>query len=264
MDTNGVDAVEHGRRFDLIDEVLADPPVVHYMSEADFVQSRQSGVWSTDRSCYEFLAERCATGRDTLETGSGVSTILFAAWGTNHTAVTPGQQEAKAIEDYCRDHRIATDRLTFEVSTSDVALPRRKPDPLDLVLIDGGHGFPTPLLDWYYAGGCLRKGGILVVDDLQLPAVKVLTDYLFRDGRWLEVGGNDKWIAYERRSEGPLGEDWFHQSFFDGPPPRTLSGSIELKLRAGLGRARRRARSVLEARSAHGSRPGTDGHGARR
>jgi hypothetical protein len=258
---NGAESLGQRRRFDVIDEVLADPPVVHYMSEADFVQSRQSGVWSTDRSCYEFLAERCAAGRDTLETGSGVSTVLFAAWGTNHTVVTPGQQEARAIEDYCREHHIATDGLTFEVSTSDVALPRRRPDPLDLVLIDGGHGFPTPLLDWYYAGGCLRKGGTLVVDDLQLPAVKVLNDFLSRDGRWLAVGGNDKWVAYERRSEGPLGEDWFHQPFFDGPPPPTLSGPIELKLRSGLGRARRRARPALDRRSGGGRQP-SDGKGS--
>lgn len=252
---NGAESLGQRRRFEVIDEVLADPPVVHYMSEADFVQSRQSGVWSTDRSCYEFLAERCAADSDTLETGSGVSTVLFAAWGTNHTVVTPGPQEAKAIEDYCRQRHIATDRLTFEVSTSDVALPRRRPDPLDLVLIDGGHGFPTPLLDWYYAGGCLRKGGTLVVDDLQLPAVKVLNDFLSRDGRWLAVGGNGKWVAYERRSEGPLGEDWFLQPFFDGPPLPTLSGPIELKLRSGLARARRRARSALDRRSGHGRQP---------
>ena len=48
------------------------------------------------------------------------------------------------------------------------------PEPLDFVLIDGGHGFPTPMLDWFYGAGRLRRGGVAVFDDVQLPAVAML------------------------------------------------------------------------------------------
>jgi predicted O-methyltransferase YrrM len=188
-----------------VDAVLADPPRVH--------ANAPTGVWSTDASCYRFLADRCGPGSRTLETGCGVSTVLLAALGAEHVCVSPGADETSAIAEHLAARGIDAGRVRFEVAGSHEALPRLLAEglELDLVLIDGGHGFPMPILDWFYAGSMLRRGGVLVVDDLTLPAVRLLVDVLERDPRWARVAGSAKWGAWERRSAGPLTEDWTAQ-----------------------------------------------------
>jgi hypothetical protein len=197
-----------------MEAVLGDPPKVHYMNDEDVALGHQSGVWATDRSCYEFLAARCRAGTATLETGAGVSTALFAAWGTDHLCVTPGQQEADVLDRYCERMGFDRRRLTFDIRPSDLALPTLEPRSLDLFLIDGNHGFPTPMIDWYYGARHLAVGGVVVVDDVHLPAVRVLVDYMDMDSRWQREGGTAKWAAFLRRRAEPLSEDWFAQPFY--------------------------------------------------
>ena len=209
-------------RLAVVTEVLADPPVAHYLTFDDLRSGQLTGVHSTDEDCYRFLASHCRPGWRTLETGSGVSTVLFAAWACEHRCITPLQEEVDALMEYCRTHAISTEHLAFDAVRSDLALTRiPESDPaLDAVLIDGGHGFPTPMIDWFYGAGRLRRGGILVVDDLQLPAVKVLCSFLNVDNRWRLLHRTSKWAAYERRGEGSLSEDWFDQQFYRMPGSR--------------------------------------------
>jgi len=246
------------KRQALVDRVLADPPVVHYMSRSEISTGRLTGVWSTQESCYRFLADRCREGSRTLETGSGISTILFAAWGAQHRCITPGKEEVDAVIAYCRAHGISSAGLTFDVACSEAALIRLDPSdpPLDIVLIDGCHGFPTPMIDWYFAAGRLCRGGVVIVDDLQLPAVKLLCNFLDRDTRWHRIQGTEKWAAYERRSEGPLVEDWDLQPFYSLPNPGLrVVGRFEARVRRALGPAKR----SLKLWSGRTSRPAQGG-----
>lgn len=230
-------------RLAIVDEVLAEPPVIHYMSPDDAKAGQLTGVWSTEQSCYRFLAQHCGPGVRTLETGAGISTILFAAWGTSHRCITPGKEEADAVTAYCESHGISVDTLTFDISSSDVALTRLTPGAfdLDVVLIDGCHGFPAPMIDWYYGAGRLRNGGVVIVDDLQLPAVAVLQDFLDKDPRWASLAATGKWAAYQRKAESSLLEDWFTQPFYNGS-----SGALGV-LRDLKGAARAVARPINRA-----------------
>jgi hypothetical protein len=225
-------------RLAAIDRVLADPPQVHVGAGTDF-----GDLWATDRDCYELLAGCCAPGTRTLETGLGASTVLFALWGTAHTCVVPDAAEVERCVDYCAARDIPTAGIRFEVGASEDVLPRLERAELDVVLIDGGHGFPTPIIDWFYAGGRLRSGGILVLDDIQLPHVAVpLVRFLDRDRRWTPLRRTLKWTAYRREGAGPLQEDWGSQPFvsFLHVRRRIWSGSATF-LRM-LGAARRRVR----------------------
>src|SRR4051812_41936803 len=131
-----------GERAQDIEAVLADLPQVHYGSPA--------GVWQTDRSCYEFLAAAVpAEGARTLETGCGISTVLFAQWAAAHVCVVPSAAEVRACRAYLQE-RGHGDRVSFQIGWSDEVLPRLHGPPLDLVFIDGGHAFPLPILDWYF------------------------------------------------------------------------------------------------------------------
>lgn len=208
------------------------------------------GVWSTDRGCYDFMANHVRQGSRTLETGAGLSTVLFAAWRCDHLAVVPYPSEATAIEAYCAEKGIHTDSLTFDLRPSEVALPDRVDSgDLDLMFIDGCHGFPSPIIDWFYGAGRLRRGGVVVFDDLQLPQVSLLIEtFIEPDDRWQKLEETPKWGAYRRMSDGPLGEDWFVQPFFRAQKVklykeaiRQLKDAVPLNVRKRMARVLRRA-----------------------
>lgn len=223
--------IQAGDPLALVDRLLADPPVVHIV---DTPEGKKPGVWSTEASCYRFIAGVARPGMRTLETGSGLSTALFAALGTEHTCITPAAVEADHLRGYFDEQGIAGERVSFVLEPSHVALPGLTGE-LDLVLIDGAHGFPMPVIDWFYAGGRLRRGGTLIIDDTPLPAVRALLEFLEPDPRWEPIERSGRWSAYRRLSEGPLCEGQWDQLFYAPRAPRPLARRV-------LGRARRELR----------------------
>lgn len=224
-------------------QILAEPPLVHGVYDADGTLTGH-GVWHTDTSCYEVIAGSVHAGMRTLETGLGVSTALFAALATDHTCVTYGQDEVDRLLAYCAARDIDMQGVTFHVGDSARILPALDLADLDLVLIDGGHGFPFPVIDWYHGAGALRPGGLVVIDDLQLPAVAIVSQFLDLDPRWSPVQRTDKWAAYRREAAGPLAEDWWQQPFLTGPVMLNPRPPVEAAVADGrrlIGAAARRA-----------------------
>jgi predicted O-methyltransferase YrrM len=111
----------------------------------------------------------------TLETGAGGSTVVFVVKGTSHVAISPAPAEHEEILRYCEAEGIDTSGLRFIAQPAHEALVGTwKPEPLDLVLIDGAHAFPYPALDWFFTAKHVRVGGDVLVDDAQLPSVNSL------------------------------------------------------------------------------------------
>ena len=201
--------------------VIAGPPPVH--------PDKPTGVvWRTETSCYRFIARHVDRGSLTMETGAGLSTVLFAAWGCEHLSVVPFTDEAEAVEAYCDKNGIDRSTLRFDLRPSEVALPTLVgSDELDLFFIDGCHGYPMPVIDWFYGASLVRKGGLVVLDDLQLPQVRNLIDtFLVPDPRWVQLKTTTKWIAFQRAASGPLVESESLQPFFP-LPHRTLTDRIK-------------------------------------
>jgi hypothetical protein len=199
------------------------------------------GLWGTDRECYALIADTVRPGMHTLETGSGLSTVIFAASGADHTCVTPSADEAARILAYCERQDVSTDALRFELGASDEVLPRLAGGPpLDVVFVDGNHGYPTPMIDWFYAASRLVPGGLLILDDIPLPAVAHLCAFIERDPRFSVHRRTAKWIAYRTVAGGSLRQDWFEQPFYTSPTSASL--------RAIPGRAARRVSRELHAR----------------
>ena len=197
-----------------VGRVLADPPQVH-------LHPRANGVWSTDAECYEYMATLAKPGARTSETGLGVSTVLFALWGCQHTCVVHTETEVVACQQYLKSRRISADRVAFHIGPSERVLPNLALQDLDLVFVDGCHGFPLPAIDWFYAASMLRADGVAVLDDAQLLHVRLgLFDFLNRDPRWIRTRRRPKWVAYQRRESGTLSEEWEQQPFL-GIPLRT-------------------------------------------
>lgn len=142
-------------------------------------------TYGLETETLRFIDRHVSAGSRTLETGSGLSTVLFAYRGTRHTCVTPWQLEVARITKHCNDHGIQTDGVTFAVGSSDEILPSLlHAGPLDLVLIDGGHGFPLPFVDWLYSAPRLEVGGLVVIDDTHLWTGAILRDFLSLDPDW--------------------------------------------------------------------------------
>src|SRR5712692_6759447 len=135
--------------------------------------------WAVAEDVARLLDREVGPRCRTLETGAGVSTVIFAMKGADHTCVVPDALLVDRIVAFCKDAAIATDTVSFEIGSSEDVLPGLKPSNLDVVLIDGAHAFPTPFIDWFYSARTgLRDGGMLIVDDTQLWTGRLLVDFL--------------------------------------------------------------------------------------
>jgi predicted O-methyltransferase YrrM len=151
----------------------------------------------------------------TLETGCGGSTVVFAALGARHTVVTPSEAEADRVKRFCAENRISVDRVDFRIGSSDDVLTTWE-EPLDAILIDGAHRMPYPLIDWHYAGRRLRVGGVLLLDDVAIPAVHVLYEFLRGEEEWTLLRSYGDKLAVFRKNAEPVEShigDWEVQRY---------------------------------------------------
>jgi hypothetical protein len=115
---------------------------------------------------------------------------------------------AERITDYCKSQNIPLDRTRIELHRSEAYLPTATLPPLDMVLIDGCHGFPAPFIDWYYSSLALKIGGMLLVDDIQLRTGAVLVDYLKGDPDWEFVADLGKTAAFRKLRHVGYVKEW--------------------------------------------------------
>jgi Methyltransferase domain len=188
---------------DVLDRLLAERPYFH-----------KSGTLSLSlgRPGLRELDSLVAEGANTLETGAGDSTILFASKGCRHTVVTPAADEVEAIRAYCEAQGIGLERVEFVVSRSEDYLPTLEREDLDFVLIDGHHAFPTPFLDWQYTADRLRVGGKLWIDNTEIWTGRVLRDFLKAEPGW-RVVSRGRTYAVAEKTEPLQMREWRRQPY---------------------------------------------------
>jgi predicted O-methyltransferase YrrM len=165
--------------------------------------------WGLSWPALAWLERELQPRMATLETGAGTSTIVFAAAGTAHEAVTPDAAEQERILAECGRRGIQTGGVTFHIGPSQEVLPRLEPRPLDLVLIDGAHGFPYPILDWWYLAPRLRVEGLLMLDDCYMPPVAAVADFLRKQESWEVVAAPGRRTIVVRKLDEAFPEpDW--------------------------------------------------------
>jgi Methyltransferase domain len=146
----------------------------------------------------------------TLETGSGLSTIVFAAKGGRHTAISPVIAEHEAITAWCAGNGIKTGSLQLLCGSShEVLVSDRASEPLDVALIDGAHAFPMPILDWFFIAPHLKVGGHLLLDDAYQPSINMLVKYLRASDAW-EMEGV---VGHQTPCFRKLSDDWLEPAW---------------------------------------------------
>jgi hypothetical protein len=159
----------------------------------------------------EYLYAALPDGGTTLETGSGLSTVVFISRSARHITIAPVDDVRDAIVAFCKKFGLNADVLEFHAGRSQDVLPGLQLPPLDAALIDGDHAFPGPFLDWYYTADAIRAGGLVLVDDVQLRTGHVLRQFLREEPEWRHVKDIGKTSVFEKLVEGPLSNKWWGQ-----------------------------------------------------
>jgi predicted O-methyltransferase YrrM len=190
-----------------IHDLLNEPPKVHSDSSGNLTS------WQLNDDVLYFIDKNIDSTSHTLETGAGISTILFAIKYSHHICVVPDNYQVQRIKEYCIDTGIPIDHVKFETGVSEQVLPQSAKQDFDLVLIDGRHAFPTPFIDWYYTTPNLKIGGIVVIDDTHLWTGKVLKQFLLSEGEWQLIKNFSRSAAFAKLKEGSHEKEWINQPF---------------------------------------------------
>ena len=219
----------------LTERLRTSPPGIH---------GSGNEYWGLAWPALEWLETELREGMATLETGSGASTIVFAAAGTDHVAVTPDPNEEERVRAACRELGISSDRVSFEVGYSHDVLPLLSERALDLALLDGAHGFPYPILDWWHLAPRLEIGGRLLLDDAYMPPVAVVLDHARSSKAWeVERAISYRTVVLRKCADELPPFDWEgerlggHMSFRYLPPAERAVASTRHRVfstRAGL------------------------------
>lgn len=172
--------------------LLSAPPKFHGPDGA------ATDGWRLDDAGLRFLESHVQSDMRTIETGAGVSTILFALKRTRHTCVVPDRRVIARIQCYCASAEVSLETVTFVPSRSEYALPRLPPSPYDFALIDGRHGFPAPFMEWVYIADRLRQGSIILVDDTWIWTCHVLARFLDASPGWQRCGALPNSAAFRK------------------------------------------------------------------
>jgi len=192
---------------DLINRVKKDSPMFHTDRNGRPVS------FSVSAPLVSYLQARLRQNMNTLETGCGLTTVVFAVAGCRHCCVTPRAEETRRVGDYCGSLGVSTSRLKFVVGRSERVLPGMWDDePLQFVFIDGAHRFPDPILDFHYTQHRLQLGGVVAVDDINIRSVRMLYDFLSIESEWKRIKVIGETAFFERVQE-PRDVNWDEQRF---------------------------------------------------
>jgi hypothetical protein len=189
-------------------EVIQNPPSPHRDDQGKYYSM------GLPETVLRFIEQRIDKSANTLETGCGLSTVMFALSGSHHICINPSLPEIERIKEYCLENHIPAQRITFCQDISENVLPRLECDMLDLVLIDGRHGFPAPFIDFYYLADKLKIDGLMVIDDTWLWTGDVLKQYLLAESEWeLVADFFPRTSVFRKLADGSQTKEWTEQAF---------------------------------------------------
>ncbi len=202
------------------EEYLQDIPALHTW---DGGKTWNSGGFNADQlRVFNNLVARVGGHRAAvLETGAGNSTLCFLyAKPASLISIAPDADLFRRILTSCQTHGVDSSPLEYHVDRSEWLLPKlaeacRNGKPkIDLALIDGGHGWPTVFVDFCYVNIMVRKGGIIVIDDLQLHSIKELGRFLRKqESSFTQVEDIGKALAFRKDTDDQFLPEWNQEAY---------------------------------------------------
>lgn len=174
--------------------ILTDAPAFHYWGGKE----QTGGFAEPQFKLLTKAVEEIASSNQSIvvETGAGLSTLWLLALGCKVFSYIADNAVVEKMKVFLEQYPDLLEAWEPLVGYSEETLPinvlRGDHPEVDICLIDGGHGLQTVFVDFVYCNYCLKQGGILIIDDLQLGSAKLL-DTLLRMGRdyeFVEIAGN--------------------------------------------------------------------------
>ncbi|MHA3024412.1 class I SAM-dependent methyltransferase [Mycobacterium sp. BMJ-28] len=191
---------------DTIDQIAALPGDWH-------------GAGTVSNRTLRALAERCPGPYDfTAETGTGRSTLLLSQLSRNHVVFAQDDSgSGDSLQRVRASPLLRAETVDFVIGATQLTLPTYEfGNDLDLVMIDGPHGFPFPELEYYYFYPRLRPGGVLIIDDIQIPSIRAMFQILKADQMWQLDTVVDQTAFFTRTDAptfDPVGDGWWLQGY---------------------------------------------------
>jgi hypothetical protein len=193
--------------------------VLDLVEEIARLPSDWHGAGSVSRNVLRAIArhaERMGAIQHSAETGSGKTTLLFSHLSADHVvfAVDAGQSMSQVRNSHLFNAR----RTTFVDGPTQRTLPRQVfSHGHQIVLIDGPHGYPFPDLEYYYLYPTIDAGGLLLLDDIQIPSIARMFDIIRADEMFELLEIVDDNTAFLRRTGAvlidPEGDGWWLQGY---------------------------------------------------
>lgn len=185
--------------------------------------------------------------RRSVETGTGRTTLLLSHLSDSHTVFAIDDTGiSDSHKQVVSSPLLNADSVEFVIGPTQRTVPAHSfSDPIDLAFLDGPHAYPFPDLEYWAVYPHIRQGGLLIVDDIQIPSINNMYRVLAADAMWrqLDVVQN---CAFFVRTEAPVidpyGEGWWLQGFNQTSP------SLLDEVRRKLG-VRTRLRGLLARRT---------------
>jgi hypothetical protein len=153
-----------------------------------------------------------------VETGTGKTTLLFSHLSAHHTVFAKDDSgDSESLKVVRESPILRKDTVEFVVGPTQSTLPNYEfRSKLQLVLIDGPHGYPFPELEYFYLYPQLSEGALLILDDINIPTVFNLFTFL-REDRMFELVEVVETTAFFKRSReqlfDPYGDGWWLQEY---------------------------------------------------
>jgi predicted O-methyltransferase YrrM len=159
--------------------------------------------WGLAPARGEFVFNMCrdSGALKSLEVGFafGISTLCIlaalaenGATGPSHVAMDPFQASERFRNAGLRTLREAgvAAMVDFNRESSETLMPRLTVDhrQFDFILIDGDHAFDHTFVDIFYAHRLLKPGGVMVIDDINMPPVYLANRYLLNNYHYELIG----------------------------------------------------------------------------
>jgi hypothetical protein len=177
---------------------------------------------SMSKRCLQAIV-RIAGGRKiqhSVETGSGKTTLLFSHLSADHKVFSVDNISGFAnnsISVVKGSTLLNAANVEWIEGPSQRTLPMyRFQRKLQLALIDGPHGYPFPDLEYYYLYPHLDEGALLIVDDINIPTIGHLFDFLKEEDMFRLLEVVDKTAFFERTAAplfDPFTDGWYEQKY---------------------------------------------------
>jgi predicted O-methyltransferase YrrM len=157
----------------------------HYPVSIPIVELERLRGWVVAEQARSTIEIGLAYGVSALAICDGLAEV---GTGTTHVVIDPFQATSRFDSAGLRllDEAGVADMVEFHPEPSELVLPRLLAEgrQFDLAFVDGNHRFDWVFIDLALLGRLVRMGGVIFVDDYQLPGVAKAIGFFVANRGW--------------------------------------------------------------------------------